>query len=76
MSTVELKQSIINQVNAIDDESVLTEIHQLLKVESSGIYQLTQAELKAVEEGLEDVKYGRVYPSEQANALIQEWLKK
>lgn len=76
MSTVELKQSIINQVNAIDDESVLAEIHQLLKVESSGIYQLTQAELKAVEEGLEDVKYGRVYSSEQANALIQEWLKK
>jgi hypothetical protein len=76
MSAVELKQRIISRVNSIEDVSILEELYQLLQTDGSEFYEMTEPELKAVEEGLEDIKQGRVYSSEQAHQLIQEWLKK
>ena len=76
MTTIELKEWIIEQVNSIDDDSILEEVHQLLQFESTMLYQLTAPEVKAIEEGLDDIKHGRVYTSEQANQLLQEWRKK
>lgn len=76
MSALELKQRIIKQVNSINDQEILLEIQQLLNVETTQVYELTREEVKAIEAGLEDVKQGRVYTSEQANTQIKEWLKK
>jgi predicted transcriptional regulator len=76
MTTIELKERIIEKVNAIDDDSILEEVHQLLQFESTMLYQLTTPEVKAIEEGLDDIKHGRVYTSEQANQQLQEWRKK
>ena len=75
MSVVQLRKEIIDMVNFIDDESILEEFYNLIRIES-GIYQLTEAESKAIQEGLDDSKHGRVYSFEEANQLLQEWRKK
>ena len=76
MTSVELKEKIIAVVNSISDESILAEIYQLLQLEKTGEYKLTEKEELAVNEGIEDVNRGRVFTSHEANSLIKEWLKK
>ena len=44
--------------------------------EMDSVYRLTGAERKAIDEGLKDIKEGRVYSSEAAENIIKEWLKK
>ena len=62
----------------IDDEIVLNEIHDLIKMETevNTIYRLTDQEKSAVEEGLQDSKAGKVVSPEVASELIAKWLKK
>lgn len=76
MSTIDLKKKIIERVKSLTDESVLTEIYQILQFEKTGEYKLTEDEVSAVQEGIEDVNQGRVFSSKEANSLIKEWLKK
>ena len=75
MSVVQLRKEIIDLVNSIDDESILEELYKLTQIER-GVYQLTEIESKAIQEGLDDSKQGRVYSSEEANEILREWRKK
>lgn len=72
------KEKIIQKLEQIDDEALLAEILELLKLETAGdkIYQLTAPEEQAVQEALEDYEAGRVYTSEEAEQKLKEWLKK
>lgn len=78
MSVIELKSQIINKVSAIEDESILQEIYNLIKTESEmeSIHRLTEAEKKAIEAGMKDIAEGRVYPSEEARKRVRQWRKK
>lgn len=78
MSAVELRNRIITKISAIEDEGILEEIYNLIKIESEidPLYKLTESEEKAIEAGLKDIENGKVYSSEKANELIKEWLKK
>jgi predicted AAA+ superfamily ATPase len=78
MSTTELKLEIINKITSITDTEILSEIYRLVNLESNmeTSYKLSEEGKKAIELGLKDVKEGRLYSNEQADNLIQEWLKK
>lgn len=78
MSTTELKLAIINKITSIKDTEILSEIYRLVNLGSNidTSYKLSEEEKKAIELGLKDVKEGRLYSNEQADNLIQEWLKK
>jgi predicted AAA+ superfamily ATPase len=78
MSTTELKLEIINKITSITDTEILSEIYRLVNLESNmeTSYKLSEEEKKAIELGLKEVKEGRLYSNEQADNLIQEWLKK
>lgn len=78
MSTSELKLQIINRISSITDELILEEIYKLVSMESEmdSIYRLTNEERAAISIGLNDVKEGRVYSSETAEKMINEWLGK
>ena len=78
MSVIELKLQIINRLSTIDDEQVLEEILKLVNFESDmdAVYQLTDAEKKAIDAGLKDVKEGKVYSSEEADMMMNKWLRK
>ncbi len=78
MTSIELKSKIISKVHAIEDEEILKEIYDLIKIESEidTIYHVSEIEKKAIEAGLKDIENGKVVSSEKANELIRQWLKK
>ena len=78
MSVIELRKHIISKVNVMDDEEVLQEIQELIKMEAEedSVYKLTDQEKSAVEMGLTDIREGRVVSSEEANERIAQWLRK
>jgi predicted transcriptional regulator len=69
---------ITNKVTSIKDELILEEIYKLVNLESDmeAVYTLTEAEKKAIDLGLRDIKEGRVYSPEVAKSMLKEWRKK
>ncbi len=78
MLPTELKQLIIKKINLISDGQVLEEIYRLLEHESeiTTTYTLSDEEKLSVEQGLQDIKAGKLYSSEEADDLLEKWLKK
>jgi predicted transcriptional regulator len=79
MSTAELKEKLIAQINNTDNDELLSEISAMFYIESkslNGIYQMSAAEREAVEDGLNQIKNGRWVPDEEANRQVEEWLRK
>ena len=79
MSTAELKEKLISQINHTDNDELLSEISTMLYVESksiNGVYQMSEAEREAVEDGLNQIKNGQWVSDDEANREIEEWLRK
>ena len=79
MSTAELKEKLIAQINGTDNDELLSEISTMLYIESksvNGVYQMSEAEREAVEDGLNQIKNGQWISNEEANRQIEEWLRK
>ncbi len=79
MSTLELKEKLIAQINDTDNDDLLSEISTMLYVESksvNGVYQMSEAERAAVEDGLNQIKNGQWVSDEEANREVEEWLRK
>jgi len=79
MSTAELKEKLIAQINDTDNDELLSEISTMLYVESksvNGVYQMSVAEREAVEDGLNQIRNGQWISDEEANRQIEEWLRK
>ncbi|MDB5132774.1 MAG: hypothetical protein JWR02_2523 [Mucilaginibacter sp.] len=79
MSTAELKEKLIAQINDTDNDELLTEISTRLYIESksvNGIYQMSEAEREAVADGLNQIRNGQWISDEEANRQIEEWLRK
>ncbi len=74
MSATELKLKIINKVTSIKDELILEDIYKLVNIESDmeAVYTLTEAEKKAIDLGINDIKEGWVYSSEVAESMLKE----
>ncbi|TSJ43613.1 hypothetical protein FO440_05320 [Mucilaginibacter corticis] len=79
MTVVELKEKLIAQINSIDDEMLLDSIARNLEFEleiNNEPYILSQGEIDAVNEGLEQFKNGQWITNEESNRRVDEWLKK
>lgn len=79
MSTAELKEKLIAQINDTDNDELLSEISTMLYVESksvNGVYQMSEGEREAVDVGLEQFKNGQWITHEESNKRADEWLKK
>jgi hypothetical protein len=79
MSTAELKEKIIAQINGTDNDELLSEISTMLYVESksvNGVYQMSDVEREAVEDSLNQFKNGQWISNEEANKRAEEWLRK
>ncbi len=79
MSIKDAKDKIIAKVNATSDEHLIAEVYKLLGIDMADFdekpMQLSQAEIDAIEKGLDDIKNGRVISMEDANKEIDKWLK-
>jgi predicted transcriptional regulator len=78
MSTVELKNRLIDKIQKTDNENLLGEAFRLLELESEDIeiYKLNDGQKKAIEEARKQIKNGQFLTDEQASKEISEWLNK
>jgi hypothetical protein len=78
MTVTELKQRLIGKINQLENNELLEEMYRLIANEETdtGIYKLSEEQLKAVEEGQLQYKNGEFLTEEQADKDIEEWLGK
>jgi hypothetical protein len=79
MSTTELKEKLITQINGTDNDELLSEISTMLYTESKsvkGVYKMSETEREAVEDGLNQIRNGQWISNEEANRQVEEWLGK
>jgi predicted transcriptional regulator len=79
MTVIELKEKLIAQINSIDDEELLDSLARTVELEleiSNGTYIMSQGEIDAVNQGIEQIKNGQWVSHEEATREINEWLKK
>ncbi|WP_417601723.1 hypothetical protein [Owenweeksia hongkongensis] len=71
-----VKEKIMERVNAIDNPELLTEILELIsaETEAESPYKLNPYEQKSINEGMADVNEGRTYSQQEADNLISKWL--
>lgn len=78
MSTSELKEKLKGQINDTNNDDLLSEISSMLYVESKsvdGIYQMSKAEIEAVEDGLNQMKKRQSLSHEEVKKQTAEWLR-
>jgi len=79
MSTAELKEKIMAQINDTDNDELLREISTMLYIESksvNGVYQMSEAEREAVEHGLNQIRNGQWVSHEEVKRETEDWLRK
>lgn len=78
MSTTELKQILISKIQASDDDNLIKEANRLFEIDQQDapIYMVSESEREAITEARQEIDRGEYFTDEQANRLIEEWLKK
>jgi hypothetical protein len=75
MSTLELRQAIIEYLTQIEDVSLLNAIKTMIETKASEeIYQLTDDQVKRVEEGRAQLTQGKTISNESLKLEIDQWL--
>lgn len=76
MSTVELRQKIVDQLSQIEDVAFLKAIKTLVdsKAEDS-IYRLSDFQKKRILEGRKQLKEGKTISHEALQKEIEQWLE-
>jgi GTP-binding protein EngB required for normal cell division len=78
MSTIELRNKVIDKIRKIENEDLLNEVNRLIEIETSDIevYKFSNEQKVAIEEAENQIKNGEFLTDEEATKDIEEWLKK
>ncbi|GAB3332291.1 hypothetical protein GCM10027429_11500 [Marivirga atlantica] len=73
-----IKERIIKRVNDINDPELLNELLSAIELEHEieNFHELNSSEKKAIDEGIVEADKGLLKSSEDAKALMNQWLKK
>lgn len=73
-----VKESIKERVNDINDPRLLDELLKAVELEHEieHVDQLTDIEKKAIDEGISDAEHGKLHSNSEASQLVKKWLKK
>ena len=76
MTKTELKEKLIATVNQTEDKSLLEDLYRIVNTESDpkGIYELSEAEVTAVNEGITELDKGNFISNEDLDAKVNKWL--
>ncbi|MDP2114335.1 MAG: hypothetical protein Q8K69_09785 [Bacteroidota bacterium] len=76
MTVRELKKKLIRKIDQSDDSELLEEMYRLISNEESdsSIYELSEEQISAVEEGQLQYKNGQILTDIQADKDIEEWI--
>jgi len=77
VSTIELQEQLISKIKNTTNEDVLQGVLSLLEFETNNeeIYIFNEEEKKAIEMAQQQVAEGRFYTDEEADKLMDKWLK-
>lgn len=78
MTAPELKKRLIREINQTQNNELLEEMYRLITNEETdeSIYELSDAQINAIEEAQLQFKNGQFINDEQADNEIEEWLGK
>ncbi len=78
MSTIELRQLLIEKIQKTDDPDLLEEATRLFDVAVAGpeVYVLSASEKEGIETARQQIKDGECFTHEQANQLVNKWLNR
>ena len=76
MTTTELKQKLINQIQKMENKPILEEALRLLELESKDleVYKLNEDQKSAVAEARQQYQKGDFLNEGEADQEIDEWL--
>jgi ABC-type lipoprotein export system ATPase subunit len=77
MSTIDLKERLIEKIQEIDNDDILAEAYRLLGLEFEGEepFKLSLDQKNAVAEARAQIKTGAYLTDQEADKEIDEWLK-
>ena len=76
MTTVELKNILIQRIAGINDKSFLTAINTIVETKSeTTIYKTTPEQLEKIKVGRAQIAKGESFTNEQVEKEIDKWLK-
>ena len=78
MSTLELKERLIEKIKATDNENILEEAYRLLDIEAvdMGIYHFSEEERNEINASKNQISNGQSLTNEAANKETDQWLNK
>jgi hypothetical protein len=73
-----LKEKVIDEIRKLENENLISEIYALLQLEADlrGVYELSEDQIKAMEEVQAQYKTGHYMTDEEARKDFEEWRKK
>ncbi len=78
MSTIELKERLIEKIKETDNENILEEAYRLLDIEAADIdiYHFSEEEKKEINASKNQINNGQFLTNEAVNKEIDQWLSK
>ena len=78
MTNLQLKNRLISSIKLVENSDILEDLYRLLNIEVEDIEKLKVPPhvKKTIQKGQKDIKAGRYFSNKQANAEIDQWLKK
>ncbi len=80
MSTIELRNKVIERVQVTNDEDILEDIYRILEIEANDddneVYVLSETQKKLIELSRKQIREGKSFTNEEVNRETEEWLEK
>ena len=78
MSTIELKEQLISQIQITEDQEILEWMLGLLaqQANQTELYDLNIVQSKAIDRAEEQIIRGEYYSEEEADKMTDEWLRR
>lgn len=74
MATLELKDKAIDHLRAVEDDSLLKELIWLMDSRNDlNVVEIPENHLEGINEGLEDIKAGRVISNNDLKKQFEKW---
>ena len=70
-----IKERLIAKIKLTTDSSILEELADIFDFrENEEVYNVSPAQLKAIQEGRQQIKNGQIISDEESNRKTDEWL--
>ena len=76
MSTIELRNKVLERLASVDEAYLLEEILSLIEFETSSeeVFEIPKGHKADLEISLKQLKEGKTIPNEVVNQRVQKWL--